>query len=209
MISIRQDSLSLLDRWTGRVVGLFESCVEVGHLDREAAIEAIQRPLARHGGEHAQPVPEDVVEQILAASVVDKQMLRDDFPAAEQRYRAAILELVLYRLYEDAVRAGAPTLQASKPLTDRILSDHVAAGLRAVPFRDRRRAVRILRVLARRSSGKVIMTADEILADVGSERVPVHRPRERRRVERTLEQLTRARLLEAGGGDRPGSGRTR
>ena len=109
-------------------------------------------------------------------------MLRDDFPAAEQRYRAAILELVLYRLYEDAVRAGAPTLQASKPLTDRILSDHVAAGLRAVPFRDRRRAVRILRVLARRSSGKVIMTADEILADVGSERAPVHRPRERRRV---------------------------
>ena len=204
MISIRQDSLSLLDRWTGRVVGLFESCVEVGHLDREAAIEAIQRPLAQHGGKHAQPVPEDVVEQILAASVVDKQMLRDDFPAAEQRYRAAILELVLYRLYEDAVRAGAPTLQASKPLTDRILSDHVAAGLRAVPFRDRRRAVRILRVLARRSSGKVIMTADEILADVGSERVPVHRPRERRRVERTLEQLTQARLLEAGGGDRPG-----
>ena len=176
MISIRQDSLSLLDRWTGRVVGLFESCVEVGHLDREAAIEAIQRPLAQHGGEHAQPVPEDVVEQILAASVVDKQMLRDDFPAAEQRYRAAILELVLYRLYEDAVRAGAPTLQASKPLTDRILSDHVAAGLRAVPLRDRSRAVRILRVLARRSSGKIIMTADEMLADIGSSALPCTGP---------------------------------
>ena len=47
LLSIREDSLAKLDRFKGRVPGLLDNLLRIDHLDRDAAREAIVRPLER------------------------------------------------------------------------------------------------------------------------------------------------------------------
>src|SRR5262249_12306580 len=47
LLSIREDSLALLDRFEGRVPGLLDNLIRIDHLDRVGARAAIERPLER------------------------------------------------------------------------------------------------------------------------------------------------------------------
>ena len=47
LISIREDSLAKLDRFKGRIPKLFDNYLRIDHLDREAAREAVVRPLEK------------------------------------------------------------------------------------------------------------------------------------------------------------------
>ena len=47
VLSIREDAWAKLDRFEGRIPRLFANYVRVEHLDRDAAREAIEGPIAR------------------------------------------------------------------------------------------------------------------------------------------------------------------
>ena len=46
LIALREDALAGLDRFKGRVPHLFENYLRLKHLDRTAAREAIEQPVA-------------------------------------------------------------------------------------------------------------------------------------------------------------------
>jgi hypothetical protein len=67
LVSLREDALAKLDRFTGRIPGLFANTLRLDRLDRAAARGAITRPLERYGelvGETVTIEPE-LVERIL------------------------------------------------------------------------------------------------------------------------------------------------
>ena len=47
LISIREDSLAKLDRFKGRIPNLFDNYLRIDHLNRDAARQAVVRPLEK------------------------------------------------------------------------------------------------------------------------------------------------------------------
>src|SRR5207248_1876813 len=52
MLSIRADALAKLDRFKGRIPGLFAGTLRIAPLDRERGREAIEEPVARYNQAH-------------------------------------------------------------------------------------------------------------------------------------------------------------
>ena len=121
LLSIRDDALSKLDRFKGRIPNLFANYLRLDHLDRRAAREAVVRPVERFNeltGESIE-VEEELVEAVLDQTATGQVDLGDagrGLAADEKstgRIEAAYLQLVLQRIWEQERRAGSGSLGAS------------------------------------------------------------------------------------------------
>ena len=67
LVSLREDSLAKLDRFTGRVPGLFANTLRLDRLDRSAARAAIVGPLDRYARAHrgASQTEPELIERVL------------------------------------------------------------------------------------------------------------------------------------------------
>ena len=126
LISIREDALSQLDRFKGRVPGLFDNYLRIDHLDSKAARRAIEEPVNQFNVEHrvglapitVQPTLVDaVLDQVRAGRVVVGQTGRGASHAdgagsdAERRIEAPHLQLVMEKLWEEEMREGSTELR--------------------------------------------------------------------------------------------------
>jgi WD40 repeat protein len=119
LISLREDSLAKLDRFTGRIPGLFANTLRLDRLDRQAARAAIVRPVERF----AELTGEDVaVETGLVERVLDEVSTGQIEPALGGlgavegatdlgRIEAPYLQLVMQRLWEEERAAGSGSLR--------------------------------------------------------------------------------------------------
>jgi hypothetical protein len=127
LVALREDTLALLDRFEGRIPGLFDNYLRVEHLDREAGREAIEGPLVEFNrrcaaaGIHRSasiepPLVEAVLDQIRTGRVLlggigggavdhrDGSISQDNADRIETPY----LQLVMTRLWtEEVARAAA------------------------------------------------------------------------------------------------------
>ena len=167
LLSLRDDALSKLDRFKGRIPNLFANYLRLDHLDRRSAREAVVRPVERFNeltGESIDVEPE-LVEAVLdqtAAGQVDlgtagRGLAADE--ASTGRIEAAYLQLVLERIWEEERAAGSDRLRAATLVTlggaESIVRAHLRRAVQELTTEQRDVAADVFRFLVTPSGTKI------------------------------------------------------
>jgi WD40 repeat protein len=120
LISLREDSLAKLDRFTGRIPSLFSNTLRLDRLDRQSGRAAILRPVERYAELTGTAV---AVEPELAERVLNEVGAGQIEPALGglgavegneigARIEAPYLQLVMQRIWDEERATGSGTLRA-------------------------------------------------------------------------------------------------
>jgi len=203
LVSLREDALAKLDRFTGRIPGLFANTLRLDRLDREAARTAIVRPVERFAeltGETVAVEPE-LVERVLdevGAGQIEPAL--GGLGAVEggddgARIEAPYLQLVMQRLWEEE-RAGRSTTLRLDTLgrlggAQHIVEEHLEGALGELSPEQKDVAARLFNHLVTPSGTKIAHEASD-LADFGevplAEVDPVLTSLAERRILRSLQE---------------------
>jgi tetratricopeptide (TPR) repeat protein len=123
-LSLREDGLSKLDRLKGRVPSLLNNMLRLRHLDRDAAKEAITKPLDEYNrqlpnGQGAVTIEPELVESVLddlrSVKVISAQAgrgtVQDSSSAPAAEIETPLLQMVLTRLWDEEHAAGSSVLR--------------------------------------------------------------------------------------------------
>jgi WD40 repeat protein len=208
LVSLREDSLAKLDRFTGRIPGLFANTLRLDRLDREAARAAIVRPVDCYSeltGESVTVEPrlvERVLDEVGTGAIEPPLGGLGAVEGAEDgaRIEAPYLQVVMQRLWEDERAAGSGVLRAATLErlggAQRIVEEHLESALEELSPTQKDVAARLFNHLVTPSGTKIAHELSD-LADFG--RVPVD---ELRPVLKTLGERRILRSVEEGGGVR-------
>jgi WD40 repeat protein len=206
LVSLREDALANLDRFTGRIDGLFANTLRLDRLDRDAARTAIVRPVERFAELTQQSVGvepglvELVLEEVGTGRIEPAIGGRGSVEggAVGARVEAPYLQLVMQRLWEEERAAGSDVLRAETLRrlggSRRIVEEHLDGAIAELTIADKDVAARLFNHLVTPSGTKIAHTAAD-LADFGHVRPHDLQP--------VLDRLTERRILrsldEAGG----------
>jgi tetratricopeptide (TPR) repeat protein len=172
LISMREDSLSKLDRFRKRITTLFGNTQRLSHLWLGAAKLAVLKPLEIYNAEHpdaaGKPVTiepalvQTLLEQVSAGQVSIAQTggAGQAAPQAEEtRVEAPYLQLVLERLWSEEMRTGSrelrlPTLQLLGGAGN-IVRTHLDQVMERLDPRDQELCARVFDRLVTPSGAKV------------------------------------------------------
>jgi WD40 repeat protein len=167
LLSLRDDALAKLDRFKGRIPGLFANYLRLDHLDRRSAREAVVRPVERFNeltGESIEVEPQ-LVEAVLeqtAAGQVDLGTTGRGLAADEAKtglIEAAYLQLVLERIWEEEQAAGSDRLRAATLVTlggaESIVRAHLRRAVQGLTTEQRDVAADVFRFLVTPSGTKI------------------------------------------------------
>jgi WD40 repeat protein len=202
LLSLRDDALSKLDRFKGRIPNLFANYLRLDHLDRRAAREAVVRPVERFNelaGESIEVEPElvDAVLDQTAAGQVDlgtagRGLAADQ--ASAGRIEAAYLQLVLERIWDEERAAGSDRLRASTLVSlggaESIVRAHLRRAVHELTAEQRDVAADVFRFLVTPSGAKIAHGVGDLAeyASVDEQRlVPVLSTLGRERIVRTVD----------------------
>jgi WD40 repeat protein len=202
LLSIRDDALSKLDRFKGRIPNLFANYLRLDHLDRRAAREAVVRPVERFNeltGESIE-VEEELVEAVLDQTATGQVDLGDagrGLAADERstgRIEAAYLQLVLERIWEEERAAGSERLRASTLASlggaQSIVREHLRRAVQELTSEERDVAADVFRFLVTPSGTKIAHGVGDLAdyASVDEQRLlPVLSTLGRERIVRTVD----------------------
>lgn len=179
LISIREDALAKLDRFKGRIPNLFKNYLRIEHLDREAARDAIKKPLEEYNrrlGVEAEAIDveeqlvESVLDQVRTGQVVvgaqGRGAIEPDADPAEERIETPFLQLVMTRLWDREMQAD------SRVLRDQTLYDlggaegivrmHLDAEMKELEPDDQQVAASIFHYLVTPSGAKIAHTVQDL-----------------------------------------------
>ncbi len=208
LVSLREDSLAKLDRFTGRIPGLFTNTLRLDRLDRQAARAAIVRPVERYAELTGETVS---VEPLLVERVLDEVGTGAIEPAlgglgvvegAEDgaRIEAPYLQVVMQRLWEDERAAGSDILRVETLErlggAQRIVEEHLEGAMGELTDAQKDVAARIFNHLVTPSGTKIAHELSD-LADFAGVSVDEVRP-----VLESLGERRIVRSVEEGGGVR-------
>jgi WD40 repeat protein len=209
LVSLREDALAKLDRFTGRIPGLFANTLRLDRLDRQAARSAIVRPVERFAELTGQAV---TVEPELVERVLDEVGAGRIDPAlgglgavegAEEdgaRIEAPYLQLVMQRLWDEERAAGSDALRVDTLArlggARHIVEEHLHGAMAELAPEQKDIAARLFNHLVTPSGTKIAHEVSD-LADFGQVPVDVLRP-----VLASLAERRILRSLEEGGGMR-------
>jgi WD40 repeat protein len=208
LVSLREDSLAKLDRFTGRIPGLFGNTLRLDRLDREAARAAIVRPIERFVELTGEAV---TVELELVERVLDDVGAGQIEPALGglgavgvgedgTRIEAPYLQLVMQRLWEEERAAGSDVLRVATLErlggAQHIVEEHLEGAMAELSDPEKEVAARLFNHLVTPSGTKIAHEASD-LADFGRVSVEDLQP-----VLATLADRRILRSLEEGGGVR-------
>jgi hypothetical protein len=191
LLSIREDALGRLDRFTERIPQLFEHTIRVENLSREDAWRAIKGPLASLGADVEDELVEAVIDQTAAGRIVIGAGGLES-TVGDAGVEPAYLQLVMARLWEDAMSMGTSVLR--RELLDRlggaerIVRAHLDSALEELPGEELALAAGLFRYLVTPSGTAIAHTAVDLASFVD---------RPRADVERVLARLEQARILRA------------
>jgi WD40 repeat protein len=202
LLSLRDDALSKLDRFKGRIPNLFANYLRLDHLDRRSAREAVVRPVERFNeltGESIEVEPQ-LVEAVLdqtAAGQVDLGTTGRGLAADEAKtglIEAAYLQLVLERIWEEERAAGSDRLRAATLASlggaESIVRAHLRRAVQELTSEQRDVAADVFRFLVTPSGAKIAHGVGDLAeyASVDEGRlVPVLSTLGRERIVRTVD----------------------
>jgi len=173
LLAVREDGLSKLDRFQGRIPNLLANRLRLEHLDRGAAINAIRKPLEEYNRRlppgHAPVSIEDglvdvLLEEVKTGKVTIQQAGEgqlSDQDASDARIETPFLQMVLTRLWEEETQAGSRTLRLST-LTqlggvERIVRTHLDSVMEKLSPSEREAAARLFRFLVTPTGTKIAL----------------------------------------------------
>jgi hypothetical protein len=171
MISLREDALARLDRFSGRIPDLFANYVRIGELDREGAREAVLRPIEAYNSMAGEDSPVSI-ERELVDAVLDQVRTGAMLPgaghdsAAGDRIETPFLQLVMDRLWREAADDGSGRLSLAglERLggASAIVSHHLGDALDSLSPADRRVAADLFQFLVTPSRSKITQSAADL-----------------------------------------------
>jgi WD40 repeat protein len=208
LVSLREDSLAKLDRFTGLIPGLFSNTLRLDRLDRRAARSAVLRPVERFAELTGADVTVEpgLVERVLddvGAGRIEPPLggLGSVEPSdGAARIEAPYLQLVMQRLWEEERAAGSDALRIGT--LDRlggaqhIVEEHLDGAMQELSTEEKDVAARLFNHLVTPSGTKIAHEVED-LANFGGVRVDALRP-----ILATLADRRILRSLEEGGGVR-------
>lgn len=183
MLSMREDGLSRLDRFQGRISNLLGNMLRLDHLDRQAAAHAIRKPLETYNrhlapGQAAVAIEDGLVEVLLDQVKAGKVtldpsgqgqatgMVREG--GADTKIETPFLQLVLTRLWNEEMAAGSQTLQLATLTrlggTENIARTHLDKEMEHLAEEEREIAARIFRFLVTPSGAKIAQDPGSLAA---------------------------------------------
>ena len=200
LVSLREDSLAKLDRFTGRIPGLFANTLRLDRLDRAAASAAIVRPVERFAEIAHEPI---AVDPVLVERVLDEVgtgrietalggLGGVDDDRASVRIEAPYLQLVMQRLWVEERAHGSGELQAETLErlggAQQIVEEHLEGALDELSPTQKDIAAKLFNHLVTPSGTKIAHEASD-LADFGDVSEDEVRP--------VLDALTDSRILRS------------
>jgi WD40 repeat protein len=208
LVSLREDSLAKLDRFSGQIPGLFANTLRLDRLDRAAARAAIMRPAERFSELTGEAV---FVDPALAEQVLDEVGAGQIEPAlgglggiagsdAGARIEAPYLQLVMQRLWEEEHASGSTSLRAvtlgALGGAQQIVEEHLEGAMAELSDPEKEVAARIFNHLVTPSGTKIAHEVSD-LADFGNvsevELLPVLATLAERRILRSVDEGESAR----------------
>lgn len=199
MLSLREDGLSKLDRFQGRIPNLLSNMLRLDHLDRQAAERAIRKPLECYNetptpGSHSIEIENALVEALLA----DRDLMRpaetkvrgEQSPGAGEKFETPLLQLVLTRMWDEERQAHSNILRlttlrrlgGAKDIVDR----HLAEVMKGLTRAERYTAAKMFLFLVTSDGSKIAYTVSALAnsTELAQEKV-----------QRVLTRLTEARIV--------------
>ncbi|HEY0320939.1 MAG TPA: hypothetical protein VGC66_08315 [Pyrinomonadaceae bacterium] len=183
LLSLREDSLSCLDRFRGRIPKLMGNMLRLKHLDGEAGRAAIRKPLEKYnemlGG--VQPpvsVEDELVETLLEEIQTGRVMLGAgrgqvntqgaQTESQAERIETPFLQMVLMRLWNEERAEGSNVLRLStlKKLggAERIIRTHLDKVMENLSDAEQDVAAQLFRFLVTPSGSKIAHTTEDLIS---------------------------------------------
>ncbi|HEY0004767.1 MAG TPA: tetratricopeptide repeat protein [Pyrinomonadaceae bacterium] len=177
LISIREDALAKLDRFEGRIPNLFDNYLRIEHLSREAAQDAIEKPIEQYNRLEAQASAHAAIEPALVRAVL-KQVQTGQVTlgeagrgtikadSTEAQIETPYLQLVMTRLWNEETRAGSNILRL-KTLNDlggaeRIVRTHLDEAMSTLSPENQEIAAEVFHYLVTPSGTKIAHTIPDL-----------------------------------------------
>ncbi len=194
LLGLREDALSRLDRFKGRIPDLFGNYLRLRYLERDAAREAIEKPVEHYNETVRAGRPPVKVEPALVEAVLDgvragrlalHASADQTLPApASTRVETPYLQLVMRELWAAGTAGGAHevTVQTLERLEGaaKIVSNHLGKAMAQLSQEDQAVAADVFGFLVTPSRTKIAHTAEDLA--VWADRPP-------EQVERVLRHL--------------------
>jgi WD40 repeat protein len=203
LVSLREDSLAKLDRFTGRIPGLFANTLRLDRLDRPAARAAILRPTERFAEltGSAMSIEPELVERVLdevGAGQIEPALGGLGMVEVSDlgaRIEAPYLQLVMQRVWEEEHAAGSNLLRAETFArlggAQRIVEEHLESAMDELSAAQKDVAARIFNHLVTPSGTKIAHEVSD-LVDFGqvtqAELLPVLTTLANRRILRSVDE---------------------
>lgn len=166
LISLRDDGLHRLDALRVHLPSILDTTLELRHLDDEAVVEAIEKPIAIWNMTHK---PGVVIDPDFALALIEDLRPRDKDgkPIEGGRVELAYLQLALERIWEAEGGRAATALRTST-LRDRlkgvreIARKHVEQVLGELPAADQVVCAAVFDRLVTPSGGKILYPASDL-----------------------------------------------
>lgn len=178
LVSLREDSLAKLDRFTGRIPGLFANTLRLDRLDRSSARAAIVRPVERYSALTGTLL---TVEPALIDAVLDEvgtgqiELAHGGLGTVEgeavgTRVEAPYLQLVMQRLWEEELTSGSHVMRARTLAqlggAQQIVEEHLDGAMAELSDEQKDVASRLFKHLVTPSGTKIAHEVSD-LSDFG------------------------------------------
>jgi WD40 repeat protein len=184
LISIREDSLSKLDRFQGRIPNLLENTVRLEALSVDAAEEAIRKPLERNNAErraHGKR-PIGLEDRLVTELIADADQRHGAWQSKSEgraadggagRVDASVLQLLMARLFKEAITTGSLTMDLESYVrlgrAERIAGAHVDDVMAGLELENRAIAARAFHYLVTPSGSKIAYSAADLAEQLGAD----------------------------------------
>lgn len=171
MLSLREDGLSKLDRFQGRIPTMLNNMLRLNHLDADSAREAITKPIDQYNLDNGDQAPISIEPGLVDAVVQD---LTKDIVASDQSGQGGVstqanaevtpietpfLQMVLTRLWDEEAAKNSHTLRLEtfKQLgrAEQIAKSHLDTTMARLSEEEQSSAAHILRYLVTPAGTKI------------------------------------------------------
>ena len=181
LVALREDALSKLDRFKGRIPNLFDNYLRIAHLTQEAARDAIVKPLEEYNRRQTNEAERVTIEAALVEAVLAQVQtgrvtlardgsgsVGDGQQPAEATIETSYLQLVRTRLWDEEMQAGSRTLRLMTldrlKGAEHIVRTHLDSVMVGLSPDERDSAADVFRYLVTPSGTKIAYTVKDLVA---------------------------------------------
>ena len=181
LICIREDSLAKLKSFQGKILSLFDSLLEIKHLDYKSAREAIVKPVEEYNRQRSQSIKieQELVDEVLAKVKTGQVGLVETGSSKlvtlpETKIETPYLQLVMTRLWQEEMDKSSQWLRLDtlKQLggAQTIVSEHLNKQMNRLSDNEKDAAARIFHYLVTPSGQKIAHSVDDLVEAANEDR---------------------------------------